>query len=364
MKGQILIDNWTLQNAGELLTGTRVNKTAQEHITSAESPSVQYTSVLQDIVAMACVCQVVQTVVFADRLVTDADYSSSWSDLPPITMLARNEILTAKLFKAAEATWAPRREWMADALCESPAIRAQHERNKSDYAATQQSSDPMLAQVLWGAAGLLARAEFARIPYVPHPLRERLLMRSRFFAKGGDARATLMSFIEGEQLKLYRAAECEGLYGAMRLPPVIVEVLQAASTLQDFLPAALELRGKYRELRQWLGEFQAALDGEDLNEVLARRKLLLSVSKKIDRLAGDKGAGNATLQLGAHFPNLTLNVGGLVDQLRHRFGIRAQINRLILLPPGKSAFRHFVKLLEPEADAALEAAFHAFQTRD
>jgi hypothetical protein len=50
---------------------------------------------------------------------------------------------------------------MADALCESPAIRAQHERNKSDYAATQQSSDPMLAQVLWGAAGLLARAEFA-----------------------------------------------------------------------------------------------------------------------------------------------------------------------------------------------------------
>jgi hypothetical protein len=191
-------------------------------------------------------------------------------------------------------------------------------------------------------------------------------MRSRFFAKGGDARATLMSFIEGEQLKLYRAAECEGLYGAMRLPPVIVEVLQAASTLQDFLPAALELRGKYRELRQWLGEFQAALDGEDLNEVLARRKLLLSVSKKIDRLAGDKGAGNATLQLGAHFPNLTLNVGGLVDQLRHRFGIRAQINRLILLPPGKSAFRHFVKLLEPEADAgaALEAAFHAFQTRD
>jgi hypothetical protein len=366
MKGQILIDNWTLQNAGELLTGTRVNKTAQELITSAESPSVQYTSVLQDIVAMACVCQVVQTVVFADRLVTDADYSSSWSDLPPITMLARNGILTAKLFKAAEATWAPRREWMADALCESPAIRAQHERNKSDYAATQQSSDPMLAQVLWGAAGLLARAEFARIPYVPHPLRERLLMRSRFFAKGGDARATLMSFIEGEQLKLYRAAECEGLYGAMRLPPVIVEVLQAASTLQDFLPAALELRGKYRELRQWLGEFQAALDGEDLNEVLARRKLLLSVSKKIDRLAGDKGAGNATLQLGAHFPNLTLNVGGLVDQLRHRFGIRAQINRLILLPPGKSAFRHFVKLLEPEADAgaALEAAFHAFQTRD
>jgi hypothetical protein len=365
MKGRVLIDNWTLQNAGELLTGARANKTAQELIVSAESPSVQYASVLQDTVAMACVCQLLQTVVLAEQLVTDADYASSWSDLPPITMLTRNGMLTAKPFKAAEATWAPRREWMADALCESPAIRAQHERNKSDYAATQQSSDAMLAQVLWGAAGLLARAEFARIPYAPHPLRERLLMRSRVFGKAGDARARMMSFIEGEQLKLYRSAGCEGLYSTMRLPPVIVEVLQAASTLQDLLPAALELRDKYRELRHWLSEFQAALDGEDLNEVLAHRKLLLSVSQKIDRLTGDKGAGNVTLQLGAHFPNVTLNVGGLVDDLRHRFGIRAQINRLILLPPGKSAFRHFVRLLEPEtgAGAALEAAFHAFQTR-
>jgi hypothetical protein len=365
MKGQVLIDNWTLQNAGELLTRVRDDKPTHELVISNASPSVEYAPIRQDVVAISCVCQLVQTVVFAEHVVTDADYASSWLDLAPITMLTRNGLLAVKPFKVAEANWGPQREWMAEALCETPAVRAQHERNKSDYAATGQSGDQMLAQVLWGAAGWLARAQFTRLPYVPHPLRERLLMRSRFFAKAGDARATLTSFIEGQQLNLYRSAECDGLYGAVRLPPVMVEALQATSKLEDLLPAALELRGKYRDLRQWLNEFQDAFDREDLREVLAHRKVLLDVKQRIERLSGDKGTGSATVQFGAHFPKLTLNVGAWAADFRHRFGIRAQINRLILSPPGKNAFKRLIKFLEPEARGAadLEKVFHAFQKR-
>jgi hypothetical protein len=110
MKNQVLIDNWTLQNAGELLTGARPHKAAHELVISAQTPSVQYAPVLQDVVAIVCACQLVQTVVFADQLLTDADYASSWSDLPPIIMLAPNGMLTAKPFKAAEAIWAARRD--------------------------------------------------------------------------------------------------------------------------------------------------------------------------------------------------------------------------------------------------------------
>lgn len=363
MKGQALIDNWTLQNAGELLTGARDTKTARELVMSSESSSVHYAPVSQDIVAMSCICELVQTVVFAEHLITDTSYAESWSDLAPIAMLARNGVLSAKPFMAAENDWGSQREWIADALCETPAVRAQHERNKRDYAATGQSSDPMLAQVLWGGAGWLARAQFARLPYAPHPLRERLLMRSRFFAKASDARATLTSFIDGEQLKLYRSAGCEALYGAVRLPPVVVEALQETSKLEDLLPAALELRGKYRELRQWLSEFQNALDREDLQEVVAHRKVLLSISQRIERLSADKGAGSMTVQFGAHFPKLTFNIGAWDP--RHHFGIRAQIHRLILSQPGKSAFKRLIKLIEPEATAAaeIEDAFHTFQTR-
>lgn len=366
MKGQLLIDNWTLQNAGELLSGARDPKMAQELRVAPDAQSVTYAQIPQDIVAMACVCQLVQSLVFSDQLLTDADYASSWSDLPPIMMLARNGILVTKPFKEAEATWAARREWIAESLCESPVVRAQHERNKADYAATGQSGDPMLAQILWGAAGLLARAEYAHLTYTPHPLRERLLMRSRFLAKAGDARATLTSFIDGQQLKLYRSVECEGLYGALRLPPVVVEALQSVSTLQDVIPAAMELRGKYHELRQWLTEFQHAFDCEDIEEVLAHRKVLWSVGERIERLSGDKAFGSATLQFGAHFPKLTVNLGTLVSDLRQRVGIRGQINRLILSPPGKNVLKRFAQLLEPavEARGSLEAAFHAFQTRD
>jgi hypothetical protein len=365
MNGHVLIDNWTLQNAGELLAGVRSNTTAQELLISADSPAVQYAPIPQDIVALACLCQLVQTVVFADHLVTDADYASSWSDLPSITLLARNGLLTTKPFKAAEADWAPRREHMADLLCETPAVRAQHERNKRDYAATQQSSDPMLSQVLWGAAGLLARAEFAHLPYVPHPLRERLLLRSPFFARVGNARAKLTNFIEQQQLRLYRSVDCEALYGEVRLPPVMVETLQATRRLEDLLPSALELRVKYRELRQWLNQLQEALDSGDLPSVLARHKELVSVSQHIDRLSGDRGGGSATLQLGAHFPNLTFDVIRPVSAIRQRFGIRGQINRLILSPSGKNALKSLLTLLaaDEKASATLESTFHAFQAR-
>jgi hypothetical protein len=236
-----------------------------------------------------------------------------------------------------------------------------------NWTAHQRSSDPMLAQVLAGTAGMLARAQMTRLAYTPHPLRERLLLRTHFPSPIGGARRALVRFIDSQQVKLYRAIDEEGVFGSLRLPPVVVEVIEEASTLSEVLPVALELRKNYAELRDWLGKFQRALDFEDVREVLARKKILLSVSDYLDHFSSRQAAGVTSVQISTDLqPRATLDARGLVNRVINHFGVRAQINRLVLIGPGRSAFHKFLRLLGEDRsnrEGSLERSFYAFLAR-
>ncbi|QOJ31433.1 MAG: hypothetical protein HRU81_04580 [Gammaproteobacteria bacterium] len=364
-----LVDNWTLQNAGELLHWQCRGECAHELDITASAREPKYQDVSQDVVGLACLCQLLQHLVLNDELVVDAAFISSWTDLPSTAALHSKKLIVGREYSSSAALWVPRREILANQLSRcAPGIQAGHDENKKEFEQRGLASDAMLSQVLWGAAGMLARAEMSRLPYTPHPLRERLLMHSGFLGGPPNAREMLTKFVDSEQCKLYERTGTDGIFGTLRLPPIVVEVISECATLGQLIPTAIALRSRYAELRGWLGELQQGLDGEDMREVLARRKTLQSVSVNIDRLIGQSDSkGIASVQLGIDFqPKVGVNVGCVATALRNSFGVRSQICRLILAPPGKSAFRKMLRLLGEEhtdRGTAIERDFYEFQSR-
>ena len=348
MPVHLLIDNWTLQNAGELLHGGLTGDTAHEIVFSADGQTFQYSDISKDTVSLECVCKLLHNLVFADELWIDSLYTSAWTDIPSLAFLAEERVLVPKPFTMIEEQWEARREAMADELCSCLQLRERHEQNKKDYAVNGRSGDEMLAQLLWGGAGLLARADFFRLPYVPHPLRARLFARARFLAGPTQASEHLRTFVDGERLKLYQRQDDGGFYSLFHLPPVMVEIVNEAGTLKELLPTALQLRRKYRQLRHWLSQFQAAIDAEDVREVMSRKKLLQSVSRNIDALALAAPAGDTTVQFGVSWLKVTMKGASPLNALQNRVGVRAQINRLVVAPPGRRSFRKLLKMLGEE----------------
>jgi len=368
MSGKVLVDNWTLQNAGEFLHDQHRGAVAQEISFTDSSDGVHYRDVSQDTVALSCICQLIQHIVLDEVLVVEAALAESWSDLPWIAQLARKGLIEARAFNEQADHWVRQREAIADELSAcSPTIRQRHEQNKQDYAASGRSGDPMLSQVLWGGAGMLARAQFARVPHAPPPRRERLLLRSRLGAAVGGAQEALVRFIDTQQVKLYASTGLDGVFGTLRLPSIVVQVIQNASTASQLIPVAIQLRDQYGDLRGWLAEFQRALDAEDVTEVLARKKVLQSVSGNIDRLAGQHRDGVTSIQLGVDFqPKASLNIRALMDSAINRFGVHAQINRLVLTSPGRRAFEKLLRMLgvgSLERTSLIARDFYEFQAR-
>lgn len=360
MVSSVLIDNWTLQNAGELLHRRLTGESTTELDFSADSRMLHYRPISQDLVSIDCLCQLLPHIVLADELQVDEDFAESWTEFGQLALLKTRRVIRPMPFKYLQTQWEPRRESMEQLLCFCPELRERHAQNKAAYSATQQSLDPILAQLVWGGAGMLARADHFRTLYEPHPLRQRLFVKAGVI---GPPRALeqLSAFVEEEALKLYQRADRTGFFVRFRLPATIVQVLDNASSLSQLIPAALELREAYADVRRWLGKLQAALDKEDAREILAQRKPLLSVAQYLATLSTAESDGDVSIQFGVSWlPKVTMKGGSLINSAQTRFGVRAQIRRLVLTAQGRSRFRKLLKLLGEEQTArgtALESAF-------
>ncbi len=330
MRNQHLLDNWTLQNAGEFLCdGLIAEKSA-------------------DVMRFEALCQVLHHVVFADVVFVDADFAESWQEFGPLITLRDAQVLATKPFKAVTEHWRSRRETMIEQLCFCPSVRRVQEENRARFKMNLEPADQLLSQLVWGGAGMLARADYFRLVYVPHPARTRLFARAPFLREPTNANTQVQVFVENQRVKLYEHADSSGFLARFTLPAVIVEIIDALSSLDELMHVALQVREKYTGLRTWLAEFQHTIDSEDIPGVLARKKTLQSIARDIDSRISLTPAGDTTLQLGISWLKLTTKIGSPLDAFRNRFGVRAQIGQLILNSPGRNTFDKLLKLLGEE----------------
>jgi hypothetical protein len=345
MPHRLLMDNWTLQNAGEILCNGLDGESAHELVFTKTGANYRYEDISTDIVRFEALCQFLKNLVFGDVLYLDGTYADAWARFEPINKAHAARILIKKPFKELGKEWIPAREAIADRLCVNAPLLKAHRANKLAYAKDGNVKDRFLSQLLWGGAGMLARADHFNLPYIPHPARARLFSRAGIILGPLTASANLTEFVSGERAKIYNRLGGSGVAAEIHLPPVVVQIVESSRDVAELVPSALQLRDDYKKLRLWLAQLQKAFAEENAKEILAHHKELESVARHIDSFGALTPQGDTTVQFGVSWLKVNSEVGSPLDWIRNRFGMRAELNRLILAPAGYNSVKKFTKML-------------------
>jgi hypothetical protein len=131
-----------------------------------------------------------------------------------------------------EERWSPTREAFAAELCVCRRVREIHSRNVQTFAEHGRAWDTKLSTILWGGAGYLARGDYARVQYMPHPLRESLFERANFLLRPGSALRRFEKFVASERTKLFTRFDGSGCIVRVSFPYVRRTVRQPRRNLR------------------------------------------------------------------------------------------------------------------------------------
>ena len=345
MSQSLLIDNWTLQNAGEILCNGLDAETARDLVFTKTGANYRYEEIPSGVVRFEALCQLLNNIVFADELYVDGNYAHVWSQFDPIKKAHAARIVIQKPFEEVANEWIPAREVMAERLCVNAPLRKAHRANERAYAKGGEPKDAFLSQLLWGGAGMLARADYFNLPYAPHPARARLFSQAGSLLGRPTATSRLTEFVAGERAKIYKCIGGGGVTAEIHLPPVVVQIVESSRDVAELVPTALQLRDEYKKLRGWLAKLQQALAEENTKEILAHHKELQSVARHVDSYGALTPQGDTTVQFGVSWLRIGFKGGSPLNAVKNKFGMRAELNRLILAPAGFNSVKKFTKML-------------------
>jgi hypothetical protein len=260
-------------------------------------------------------------------------------------LLSEQKYVVARNFRKCGEGWLPIREAIEDQLCFAPALQSRHLANKEAYLHGHPQPDPMLGQLLWGGAGMLARAHHTRLAYSGHPLREKLLADAKFLPGPASAQERVSAFVDEQRLQLCARLDASGYFAKLRLPAVLVEVVEESRSAGDLISTAVQLRDRYAKLRAWIGEFQRAIDTEDVAEIESRGQMLAGIARGMNVSCTPGRSGDVTVQVGISALKLSAKLDNVADRVRNRFGVRAQIVQMVRTVPGRRALEKLATLL-------------------
>lgn len=364
----VLVDNWTLQDAGNLLELGFADETAAEIEFSADGQTYDYQHIPIGVVQVEALFQLINHIVFADEIVVDADNTGAWDDIGALKPLCEPSIIARMPFRRDIASWVGAREAIERVLCFCPEVAQVHQENKQGFPHGPQP-DRMLGQLVWGGAGMLARAQAASLPYSSHPLRDRLFRHARLLAPA-NAEEMLQNFIEAQRAKIYLREAAGGqaaVYTQLTLPPATIETIDLAAEVSGIIPAALEVRKRHAEIRMWIREYQNALMQDDIKEIAAHKRQLNNLGRHFDALVGQREDEVPSLELSCSFTGPEISVSqpltAAVNWLRMRIGTCATLRKLIEQPAGRASLRKLFRLFGTEGSVVAAAVAQSLAAR-
>lgn len=326
------LGNSSLLNKGLHLLLIAADTTADTH---------SYAYLPQALVSFEALFDFITDIVLRDEILVDERYTSTWMKFDTqLRSVADSKVIRPYNFLAqAEKIAGPRNEFV-ERLCLTGSIRVEHQSNSREWARSKQTPHPELSAVLWGGAGMLARAFVFEKIYTPHPLRRRLFQQAGVMLPDEDAVVRVTGVIRDKRASVSQSSSGnDTLYGLrLNLPPLPILVIREANDASQLLPVALQMRREYRELRDWLGEYQQALTSSDFSDRKRFEKVLRAISMHADSLVGRVDPNAPTFTAGLSALKVAFK-GRPIEALRNRFGVRATMNRLILAGSGLAELR-------------------------
>ncbi|WP_246052854.1 hypothetical protein [Leptospira semungkisensis] len=294
----------------------------------------------------------VNELVLREKIFYDSKFSEGWKSFERLnsldgTLLVPVDIPTFNPIVAAS------RNQALELLCVTDTMRQHQKENLIGYQETRKSPHEHFGQVVWGTAGNFGRSSFLGAHYVPHPIRSFLLEETGFLKPGVDMGTDVQEWVNEERVKLFAGLTPLGKMHSFELilPPLVAEVLESSSNLSEVLDASLELRQKYKKIREWIGEYQAAIENEDPASVSNFKKTLELVSKDLETMRKGNELGDTSV--GISFLSFKLPTPKLPD-IRRFWGIRSALNKLLLNRKGEKALTRLLSWLDCEGEREVE----------
>lgn len=361
MPAALVIDNLILQQVGEtLMVGltddSRVELTASEakgyEVRAVPSPGVQIEELLQ----------LLNAIVLSDELIIDASATGAWSDVGHFFAPLRDaQILASKPFSDVRSEWLPFRKYAEEALSFSPQLNA-------DFAAFRANwkpgiNDPVFSTLMWGTAGTIARSQYLKTPYLSHPTRSRLIDLSSLAPHRSNAQEIVQRFVSTERVKLFDRVTAGQKTRAttLSLPPLGLEVIAECSDRNQLIPTAIQLREKYRYLREWIGEYQHSLEASP-TEAAKKMATLEAAAADIERLFAGSWWSKLSVNLGMSLTDLIPSIpAGAIIQRAHPGSIRSAVSKLIQRPWDEATLEKLFTLLGTDSPKLRAQAIHHLQ---
>lgn len=366
MPNTLIIDNWTLQDVESLLSeGLRPFVVGEIDIPS-DATAHTFRPIQHGVIQIDALLTLLTNVVCHDHLQVDKNFTYAWEraegKLAPLASLGivqatDNASLSNQLHEL--------RSVLIDELCVTPTLKEDVKRIQRHWEQFKESPDPHLSALVLGGAGMLARSALTGNSYFGHPVRRSLIRHSRVFASTSSSVERLNTFLDENRSKMFRfrSSQLSGTIGQVALSPFPVQIIEEAGSVQDLIQVALQLRAEHQKLRDWLREYQVAINEEDERKQIRFEKALRSVAASVQARYGASKAGSVGVSISATWLKLDVPQT-LIDRARNSFGVRATLTDLLLSGRGQQALTKLLKLLDAnhtklgrEVEAACRARY-------
>lgn len=346
MSQSVIADNWSLQNISTMLIQGLDDDNTHYIDVDSKNNKFQYKEISSAVVTIEAFFDFITDIILRDQILVESDFVSAWKDMnSPVNKVSDAGVIREYPFRVDYKKLVEPRDEFIDRLCITDDLKKAHEENKIGWLKNKNVPHGYLSQTLWGGAGMLARGFVYEKGYTPHPVRKRLFVNTGLALVSDDAVNNVNNIINEKRVKISsvqnRGSELYSL--TVNMLPLPIKVIQEATSINDLITVALQLRHEYQELRDWLGCYQQAMSDGSYRNIEKFQKILNSISLYVDSLMGSYDSNAPTFTTGIGVFKVALK-GHPINTLNNQFGVRSMINNLIVSRSGNADLKKFLGL--------------------
>jgi hypothetical protein len=365
MSTALLIDNWTLQDVERLLGSGLSQGVAAEISVPTDGTGHRFDPVLAGLLELDALLTLITNIVCFDSLRVDRGFAHAWQRdggfLSPLEHISAIQVDDYQPF-GDELNRV--REAVLEQLCTTDSLRKAMAEIKAQWRQSGAQPDPHLSALVWGGAGMLARSHLTSTPYFGHPVRRRLFAQTPALAPNPGSVRRFDSFVNTARAQMfqYRDDRFGGSVGRIVLPPIPVLVIEESSSPHDLIATAVQMRDQHSHLREWLAEYQRAIDEEDERKQIRFENKLVAVGRSLQTMYGAEKDGSVGVSLSTTFLKVDAQ-RSLLDGIANRFGIRSTLSKFMLAPRGHNAVVKLIGMFGDPSTAVSRGLLTACEAR-
>lgn len=358
----VIADNWSLQIVAELLTeGLDRDQCQLLHVTADGAPQLTWAPAAA--IALECLFDLLTDLVLRDQILVEAAHVDTWERAGHVfTPATRQGVLRGYNFQPRDPELGAVRDAFVERLAFTEQLRELHAQYTIAYRERGVSSHPLESQILWGGAGMLARAVKFDTPYTPHPARRRFYQIAGVALPDASAADRTLDMVRTSRIKLQRRETRNESLMSLRLmlDPIPLQVIREADSPAALIAGAVALRDRFQPVRDWLGLYQQHVNNPSGAPISDYERTLVEIARGVDDALTGAALGQTSMSVGFDGFSLSWNPAATWRKYRNRLGVRAMTNELVLAPDGRAELKKLLGWFDAQGTAVELAVLEHF----